>query len=75
MLERDWNRYLEDVARANKLICNIDLVTDNSLTTAERAQYKAEAMIFRAMVMFDMVRLWGNFPVITTVGGDITEDT
>ena len=24
--------------------------------------------------MFDMVRLWGNFPVITTVGGDITED-
>lgn len=26
------------------------------------------------MVMFDMVRLWGNFPVITTVGGDITED-
>lgn len=74
VLERDWNRYLEDVARANKLICNIDLVTDNSLTTAERAQYKAEAMIFRAMVMFDMVRLWGNFPVITTVGGDITED-
>ncbi|WP_196045949.1 RagB/SusD family nutrient uptake outer membrane protein, partial [Bacteroides thetaiotaomicron] len=62
VLERDWNRYLEDVARANKLICNIDLVTDNSLTTAERAQYKAEAMIFRAMVMFDMVRLWGDFP-------------
>ena len=64
VLERDWNRYLEDVARANKLICNIDLVTDNSLTTAERAQYKAEAKIFRAMVMFDMVRLWGDFPVI-----------
>ena len=25
VLERDWNRYLEDIARANKLICNIDL--------------------------------------------------
>lgn len=74
VLERDWNRYLEDVARANKLICNIDLVTDNSLTTAQRAQYKAEAMIFRAMVMFDMVRLWGNFPVITTVADDITSE-
>ncbi len=59
VLERDWNRYLEDMARANKLICNIDLVKDNSLTTAERAQYKAEAEIFRAMIMFDMVRLWG----------------
>ena len=74
MLERDWNRYLEDIARANKLICNIDLVTDNSLTTAERAQYKAEAKIFRAMVMFDMVRLWGDFPVITTVADDITSE-
>ena len=74
VLERDWNRYLEDVARANKLICNIDLVTDNSLTTAERAQYKAEAKIFRAMGMFDMVRLWGDFPVITTVADDITSE-
>ena len=64
VMERDWNRYLEDIARANKLICNIDLVTDNSLTTTERAQYKAEAKIFRAMIMFDMVRLWGDFPVI-----------
>ena len=74
VLERDWNRYMEDVARANILICNIDAVTDNSLTTAERAQYKAEAKIFRAMIMFDMVRLWGDFPVITTVAEDITSD-
>ena len=49
-------------------------MTDNSLTTAERAQYKAEAKIFRAMVMFDMVRLWGIFPVITTVADDITSE-
>lgn len=74
VLERDWNRYLEDVARANRLICNIDLVTDNSLTTAERAQFKAEAKIFRAMIMFDMVRLWGDFPVITTVADDINSE-
>ena len=73
-MERDWNRYLEDIARANKLICNIDLVKDNSLTVDERAQYKAEAEIFRAMIMFDMVRLWGDFPVITTVADDITSD-
>ena len=41
---------------------------------SERGKYQSQAKIFRAMVMFDMVRLWGNFPVITTVGGDITED-
>ena len=75
VLSRDWDRYMEDIARANKLICNIDAVTDNALTSAERLQYKAEAKIFRAMVMFDMVRLWGDFPVIITEAADITSET
>lgn len=75
VLARDWDRYLVDVARANLLINNIDAVTDNTLTSAERLQYTAEAKIFRAMVLFDMVRLWGDFPVITTVAGEITSET
>lgn len=74
VLERDWNRYMEDVARANKLICNIDYVEDSSLSSEERASYKAQAEIFRAMVMFDMVRIWGDIPVITTVADDITSE-
>ncbi|TJZ60673.1 RagB/SusD family nutrient uptake outer membrane protein [Sphingobacterium olei] len=75
VMSRDWNRYLEDVARANLLIVNVDSVQDNSLTTAERQQYKAEAKIFRAMIFFDMVRLWGDIPLITTIAGDITAET
>lgn len=75
VINRDWNRYMEDVARANKLIVNIDSVDDASLTTQERARYKAEAKIFRAMVYFDMVRLWGDIPVIITEAGDITSET
>ncbi len=75
VLSRDWNRYMEDIARANKLIVNIDSVQDNSLSTAERQQLKAEAKIFRAMVLFDMVRLWGDIPVLTTEAGDITAET
>lgn len=34
-LQRGWNRFMEDIARANKLICNIDAVTDASLTVQE----------------------------------------
>lgn len=75
VINRDWNRYMEDVARANKLIVNIDSVDDASLTTQMRDMYKAEAKIFRAMVYFDMVRLWGDIPVITTEAGDITSET
>ncbi len=75
VMERDWNRYMEDIARANLLIVNIDSVADNSLTNSVRTRMKAEAKIFRALVMFDMVRLWGDIPVVTTIAGDITAET
>lgn len=75
VINRDWNRYMEDVARANRLINNVDSVVDNSFSPAEREQIKSQGKIFRAMVLFDMVRLWGDIPVITKEAGDITSET
>ena len=74
VVQRDWIRYLEDIAKVNILIVNVDSVEDNSLSTALRKQYKAEARILRALVYFDMVRLWGDIPLVTTVGRDITAE-
>ncbi|MDR2801705.1 MAG: RagB/SusD family nutrient uptake outer membrane protein [Prevotellaceae bacterium] len=74
-LNRDWTRYMEDVGIVNLLISNIDATPDLALTAAERAQYKAEALIFRSMIYFDMARIWGNVPLITTTAGDITSET
>ena len=74
VINRDWNSYLADIAKSNAIINNIDSVPDTSFSQAERRQWKAEAKIFRAMVMFDMVRLWGNIPVIIQEAGDITAD-
>lgn len=74
VLARDWDRYLSDVAKANAIICNIDSVPDAAFAQAERRQWKAEAKIFRALIMFDMVRIWGNIPVIVQEAGDITAE-
>jgi hypothetical protein len=74
VVNRDWNSYLADIAKANVLINNLDSVPDASFTATERRQWKAEAKIFRAMVMLDMVRFWGNIPVITQEAGDITAE-
>lgn len=74
VINRDWDRFLEDVALANKLVVNIDKVADNSLSDKEIKEYKAQAQIFRSMIWFDMVRLWGNIPVIKTIAADITAD-
>lgn len=74
VLGRDWNAYLGDVAQANTIISNIDLVPDATLTAQERKQWKAEAKIFRAMIWFDMVRMWGNIPIVTKEGINITAE-
>ena len=74
VIDRDWARYLEDIARANRLIINIDSVADKSVSDSQIKSYKAQAKIFRALAMFDMVRLFGSIPVITTQAGDITSE-
>lgn len=74
VIDRDWSRYLTDIAGANKIIFYIDGINDPTFTTKERAQWKAEAKIYRAMILFDMTRIWGDVPVITTIAGDITAD-
>lgn len=72
VLKRDWDRFLGDIAVANRIIVGCDQL--KALSESERGKYQSQAKIFRAMVMFDMVRLWGDFPVITTVADDITSE-
>ena len=62
-IKRDWQKYLEAINLANVVIANVDKVPDASLTTTERKQWKAEAKIFKAWMLFDMTRLWGAIPI------------
>lgn len=74
VIARSWNKYLGYIGTTNIIISNVDLVPDPSLTQAERKQWKAEAKIFRAWVLFDMVRLWGDIPVVTQETPEITAE-
>ena len=74
VLERDWNRYLSQIGLANKLVIYADSVADKSLSDAEVKSYQAQGMIFRSLIYFDMVRLWGNIPVVTKVAPNITSE-
>lgn len=74
VVARDWDRFMTDAAYATKLIVNIDKVADGSLSQSEIDSYRAQAEIYRAMIWFDMVRMWGDIPVIRTVAGNITSD-
>ncbi|MDD2797772.1 MAG: RagB/SusD family nutrient uptake outer membrane protein [Bacteroidales bacterium] len=71
-INRDWGYYYRMIGATNSVICNIDSVPDATLTAAERKQWKAEALILRSMFYFDMVRLWGNVPLVITEPPAIT---
>ena len=73
-IARDWDRYLEDIAQANVIISNIDKVPDPIFQEAERNQWKAEAKIFRGMMLFDLAHWFGNIPLNLTEAPDITAD-
>lgn len=74
VLERDWNNYLKWVASATDVIVNIDAVPDKSLTDAEKKLWKAEAMVLRAMIWYDMARRWGSIPIVKTQPPSITAE-
>lgn len=75
VLGRDWSRYLADIAQANVLICGVEQLKESGqISEAEYHSYKAQGEIFRALMMFRMARLWGSFPVITSIAETITSD-
>ncbi len=71
-INRDWDYYFGIISAANSVICNVDSVPDPTLTLAERKQWKSEGLILRSMMYFDLVRLWGAVPLITTEPPAIT---
>lgn len=74
-LSRDWTRYLADIAQANVLLGGIEQLRQNGqLSDTEYREMKGQGEIFRALLMFRMARMWGSFPVITSVAKTITSD-
>lgn len=74
VIGRSWDKYLSYISTANIIIGNVDLVPDQSLTQTERKQWKAEAKILRAWIMLDMVRLWGEIPLLLIETPEITAE-
>jgi hypothetical protein len=65
MFGDNWSGYYKAVYRANMLLTHLDQINwkgNDSL----RMQYESETRFIRAYCYFDMVRLWGNIPLITT---------
>lgn len=63
-LKKHWDAMFTAVTRSNFLLTYIDKVefTDEAV----RTNYKAEAKFIRALTYFQLVRKWGDVPLVTT---------
>src|SRR5690606_14018973 len=60
----NWVDYYKAIYRCNMLIGKMDQVEWGN-DEALRNTYESEARFLRAYLYFDMVRLWGNIPLLT----------
>lgn len=63
VLASTWRNYYSIISRANKVITNIDKADLAMVTNKDR--HKAEAEFLRALAYFDLVRIFGDVPLIT----------
>lgn len=62
-----WNRAYAGIYRANLIIEKIAENGPGILTDGQMARWTAEAKFLRAFFYFDLVRFFGNIPLITSV--------
>jgi hypothetical protein len=59
-----WSKYYRGIYRANVILQNLEGVNWGT-DTALKTRYESEAKFLRAFFYFDLVRLFGNVPLIT----------
>lgn len=59
-----WNGHYQGIQSANIVIGKIDAV---NMDQALKARYKGEALFLRALMYFNLVRIFGDVPLVTSI--------
>jgi hypothetical protein len=61
-----WQQHYAAIRKANIVLTNVPLIADPDFDEAVRARLLAEAKFLRALYYFNLVRLYGDVPLVTT---------
>lgn len=64
LLSSAWNGFYNEIMRANRVLESLENI---ELDESKRNRYEAEAKFIRALCYFDLVRLFGGVPKVTSV--------
>ena len=70
-----WNGFYKAIGRINYALHYIGLMDDSKISVEAKNHHLAEASFLRAKMYFDMIRIWGDVPLVTepTLDPDITK--
>ncbi|HTN07110.1 RagB/SusD family nutrient uptake outer membrane protein [Agriterribacter sp.] len=63
-VERNWSRLYTSIGKINETIDKVSKATDPALTAERKNRILGEARALRAANYFELVRLWGDVPLI-----------
>lgn len=61
----DWSNFYKVVAQANMVIRKIGEIPDSAFKAGQKDRILGEAYFLRALVYFNILRIWGNAPYIS----------
>lgn len=67
-----WEQYFSMAGSATNVIENTRLMESSIISDADKARIMAEAKFIRAWAFFDMVRIWGDLPMVLQLIPTIT---
>lgn len=70
----DWEQYFGMIGTATNVIENTRLMEEGTIKDDDRNRIIAEARFIRAFAYFDVVRLWGDAPMVLELLPPITND-
>ena len=74
----DWLSFYKVISQVNLVIDRVEKIDEKAFKTGEKQRILGEAYFLRALVYFDIMRIWGNAPLVVEViessGQVINED-
>ncbi len=65
-ISRDWNQIYQAVGRCNDVLGNVTKMEDGLFQGNRKKEILAEAKFLRGLHYFNLVRIWGPVPLITS---------
>lgn len=74
----DWSAFYKVISQVNLVIDRVEKIDESAFEAGDKQRILGEAYFLRALVYFDIVRIWGNAPLVVEViessGQVITEE-